>query len=101
MVDCEVTSPIKTITLDKGRRLSDYNLLVIAVSDSDYFRNPSVIPMDVFANGPINSVEIDYNNANANRWVSVKYVSDTQIGVFGESNATQRLYLFGIKLVVD
>ena len=99
LIDYDVTNDITTLTLENGRRFSDYNFLVFAVTDNNYFRNPSILPREIFTTYVVNKVEIDYSTNDALRWVGIQYVSDTQVAIMGHSNNAQHISIYGLNFV--
>ena len=101
LIDYDVTSDTTTLTLEQGRRFSDYNLLVFAVTDNNYFRNPSILPREIFTTYAVNRVEIDYSTPEVLRWVGVQYVSDTQVAIMGSSNNAQHISIYGLNIITQ
>lgn len=101
LIDYDVTNDLTTLVLENGRKFSDYNLLVFAVTDNGYFRNPSILPREIFTTHVVNKVEIDYSTNEALRWVGIQYVSDTQVAIMGHSNNPQHISIYGLKFVVE
>ena len=54
--------------------------------------------MEVFTSGNTTAIEIDYSTPDNLRWVTVRYVSDTQVALNGQSNNAQLINIFGVKL---
>lgn len=99
LIDYDVTNDLTTLTLENGRRFSDYNLLVFAVTDNGYFRNPSILPREIFTTYVVNKVEIDYSTNETLRWVGIQYVSDTQAAIMGHSNNSQHISIYGLNFI--
>ena len=87
----------RTITLMLSRQLPDYDIMVLTTADENlgYIRGSIVMPMRLFLSIQKATV-FDVNSVNAQHYIDVKYVSDTQLSIITNQNG-YRLWVFGIK----
>lgn len=70
---------------------------MFAVVDGTLFRSPSILPSEQFKTSGY-GIEIDYNSATSERWVAIRYVSDTELSISGKSDNVQTVLVYGIDL---
>ena len=80
-----------------SRQLPDYDIMVLTTADENlgYIRGSIVMPMRLFLSIQKATV-FDVNSVNAQHYIDVKYVSDTQLSIITNQNG-YRLWVFGIK----
>lgn len=80
-----------------GRKISEYSLFLLLVTTGAYaVRASMVVPQNVFKLAPYNEM-MYVDSSNVQRWIDVKYVSDTVLNLSCSSNATDLyVYVYGI-----
>ena len=90
--DTIVASPtIKTYTVYNSRNFSNYKILIFAIVNKNLIRISSIVPYELFNNIGINLSYVD--SANTERWVEIKYVSNTSFSVNASKNINNDTYV--------
>ena len=87
----------QTANVITGRKLSDFNMLVIQWLRSGSLRETAITSEPLFAGGQVCEL-VNVDSSNTQRWIDVAYVSDTQIQITTASNITnaETIRIFGV-----
>ena len=89
--DIAASSTSKTYTVYGSRNFSNYKILIFALSNW-IIRTSVVVPYNLFKD--IGNASLSYvDTSNVERWVEIKYISDTSFSVNGSENINPQTYV--------